>query len=119
MDIVTKYVPRIFDFICRKAFINKYGKVSTSMVAIASFGPLVASLLWRYSHTAIEVTDGQQVRWVHHWLAQRPDVIRRLRHLTLTLTDSMIGSIQPSCHRITPIDDPDGTEERKVFDSIP
>jgi BCS1 N terminal len=88
------------------------------MIALASVGPLLTSLVWYYSHTVIEVSHDEQVRWVQHWLVQRQDVIRRLRHLVLISAGSMIGSRRPSSKLRFHFgdDSSDDNEEREVGD---
>jgi mitochondrial chaperone BCS1 len=114
MDLLTRYVPGILDSFFRKSFLKQDGKVVT--LALASVGPLITSLVWYYSHTVIEVSQDEQVRWVQHWLVQRQDVIRRLRRLVLISAGSMIGSRRPSARSRFRLGDDGDTEEREVGD---
>jgi hypothetical protein len=51
----------------------------------ASVVPFVASVLWHYSRTVIEVTDDEQSLWIQLWLSHpdRAEAIRRVRRLKM------------------------------------
>lgn len=91
MDILMTHIPNLIESLFRKAAVTKEGEYATHIVAIFSALPIVASLVWHYSHTVVEITDDEHTRWVKNWLTERQDVIHRLHRLTLISSGSMIG----------------------------
>ena len=59
-----------------------YSADSWDRLVMASV-PLVASAVWYFSRTVIEVTDDEQALWIQMWLSQQSSALRRVRRLQL------------------------------------
>lgn len=92
VDIISSY---LLPSLLPKALLTKDGHLATPVIVAIGALPFAASWLWRYSHTIVEVTDPEQLRWIQHWLVQRQHEIRGVNKIRLLSAGSMIGSRAP------------------------
>lgn len=98
MDAMKDHGFNILDTIIKKAFTHD-GQMAMQRIVVASAIPALISIFWHYSRTVVEVSDGEQSRWVQYWLSQQHNAIRRARRLLLVTTGSMMGSRSPRSNR--------------------
>lgn len=66
-------------------------RLGIERLVIASVVPIVTtSILW-YARTTVEVADPEQSQWVQLWILQQKEAIRRVRHLFLLSSSSLLG----------------------------
>eukprot|EP00529_Nitzschia_sp_RCC80_P034739 CAMPEP_0113509086 /NCGR_PEP_ID=MMETSP0014_2-20120614/37373_1 /TAXON_ID=2857 /ORGANISM="Nitzschia sp." /LENGTH=114 /DNA_ID=CAMNT_0000404863 /DNA_START=135 /DNA_END=476 /DNA_ORIENTATION=+ /assembly_acc=CAM_ASM_000159 len=65
---------------------NVEGRQVLQRIAVAGVVPFIAKMLWKFSHTVIEITDVEQVRWLQFWLAapQQRSALSYVRHVVMT-----------------------------------
>ena len=92
------------------------GQLAIQRLVTASALPFLASIVWHFSHTVVEVTDGEQSKWLQCWLAQQRQALSRVRRLLLVSAGSMMGSRTSRRQRMMyGMEDNDG-DEKEVGD---
>lgn len=112
MDAFKQHGRGLVDVLIQSAFTRD----GAQRIALASAVPFLASLVWHFSHTVVEINDGEQSRWLQYWLAQQTQALRRVRRLMLVSAGSLMGSRSRNSRRYRDYGDEEEEDGKEVGD---